>query len=418
VLPVAESGAEALRRTEQRAVVLQLERLMDYPMVRERVEAGKLSLHGWHYVIEDGEVHVFDVRAGGFVPAPRPTRRHRALPAPRKPQLVCPAGSLRALQTGGRCRRRRRLPGPEGRHQRAQLRRPELRRRAGARRRGARARAGRAGADGAQHLRRRARPSPWYSAPSTTPRTRCRRPDRGRHAVLADARDHHPQLRLHLSVQASATTYEAIEFYRERYGIERAVLPRVLTLQQVQHLPPHRGAEIEVFGFGSLCVMVEGRCALSSYATGQSPNTAGVCSPPSAVRWDEAADGVARPARRRADRPLRARRAARLPDAVQGPLRRRGQRDYALEEPTSLNTLSLLPQLIEAASPPSRSRAASAAPATWPRSRGVAQRHRRSCAPTAASALQRAAGLETRSWRAGPRASSTPWAPTTAPGDE
>jgi carbonic anhydrase len=69
VLPVAEPGADALRRTEQRAIVLQLERLMDYPMVRERVEAGTLSLHGWHYVIEDGEVHVFDLRRGGFVPA-------------------------------------------------------------------------------------------------------------------------------------------------------------------------------------------------------------------------------------------------------------------------------------------------------------------------------------------------------------
>jgi carbonic anhydrase len=69
VLPVAEPGPEVLRRTEQRAVVLQLERLMDYPMVRERVEARQLSLHGWHYVIEDGEVHVFDVQRGGFVPA-------------------------------------------------------------------------------------------------------------------------------------------------------------------------------------------------------------------------------------------------------------------------------------------------------------------------------------------------------------
>ncbi|MBA4176949.1 MAG: carbonic anhydrase [Leptothrix sp. (in: Bacteria)] len=69
VLPVAEPGPEALRRTEQRAVILQLERLMDYPMVRERVEARTLSLHGWHYVIEDGEVHVFDVQRGSFVPA-------------------------------------------------------------------------------------------------------------------------------------------------------------------------------------------------------------------------------------------------------------------------------------------------------------------------------------------------------------
>lgn len=69
VLPVAEPGPEVLRRTEQRAVVLQLERLMDYPMVRERVEAGKLALHGWHYVIEEGEVHVFDVQRGAFIAA-------------------------------------------------------------------------------------------------------------------------------------------------------------------------------------------------------------------------------------------------------------------------------------------------------------------------------------------------------------
>ncbi|CAM3903886.1 carbonic anhydrase [Roseateles saccharophilus] len=71
MLPVAEPGPEVMRRTEQRAVVLQLERLMDYPMVRERVEARALTLHGWHYVIEDGEVHVFDVGVGAFVPASR-----------------------------------------------------------------------------------------------------------------------------------------------------------------------------------------------------------------------------------------------------------------------------------------------------------------------------------------------------------
>ena len=68
LLPVQPSR-EALHRTEQRAVVLQLERLMDYPMVRRAVEAGHLSLHGWHYVIEQGEVHVFDAGRGAFVPA-------------------------------------------------------------------------------------------------------------------------------------------------------------------------------------------------------------------------------------------------------------------------------------------------------------------------------------------------------------
>ncbi len=68
ILPV-RSSPEALRRTEQRGVVLQLERLMDYPMVRREVEAGRLKLHGWHYVIEEGEVYVFDAQKAGFFAA-------------------------------------------------------------------------------------------------------------------------------------------------------------------------------------------------------------------------------------------------------------------------------------------------------------------------------------------------------------
>lgn len=67
-LPV-QVTQEALRRTEQRSVVLQLERLMEYPMVRQRVEKRQIALHGWHYVIEEGEIHVFDVKSGKFVPA-------------------------------------------------------------------------------------------------------------------------------------------------------------------------------------------------------------------------------------------------------------------------------------------------------------------------------------------------------------
>lgn len=67
VLPVTLSE-EALRRTEQRSVALQLERLMDYPMVRHRVEEGRLYLRGWHYLIEEGKVLVLDVESGRFEP--------------------------------------------------------------------------------------------------------------------------------------------------------------------------------------------------------------------------------------------------------------------------------------------------------------------------------------------------------------
>ena len=67
-LPVAEPGPEVLRRTEQRSIVLQLERLLGYPMVARGVKQGTLFLHGWHYVIEDGQILVFDVERGEFVP--------------------------------------------------------------------------------------------------------------------------------------------------------------------------------------------------------------------------------------------------------------------------------------------------------------------------------------------------------------
>ncbi len=42
---------------------------MSYPMVASRVAEGRIALHGWHYVIEEGDVHVLDLESGDFVPA-------------------------------------------------------------------------------------------------------------------------------------------------------------------------------------------------------------------------------------------------------------------------------------------------------------------------------------------------------------
>lgn len=165
--------------------------------------------------------------------------------------------------------------------------------------------------------------------------------------LLAYASRTHPRLRLHLSVQGSATNHEAINFYREQFGIQRAVLPRVLSLEQVRHLVQRTPVEIEVFGFGSLCVMVEGRCALSAYATGESPNTHGVCSPPKAVRWKETPAGVeARLGGVLIDRFAPGEQAG-YPTLCKGRFNvGADEAFYALEEPTSLNTLDLVPQLL------------------------------------------------------------------------
>jgi collagenase-like PrtC family protease len=164
-------------------------------------------------------------------------------------------------------------------------------------------------------------------------------------AVLDYAASAHPALRRHLSVQGSATNREALRFYREAFGIERAVLPRVLSLAQVRALCEDSPVQLEVFGFGSLCVMVEGRCHLSSFLTGESPNTCGACSPASKVRWEETAASVdVRLNEVLIDRFEQGEMAG-YPVVCKGRYRVGDSIEHALEEPTSLNTLPILPQL-------------------------------------------------------------------------
>jgi len=170
--------------------------------------------------------------------------------------------------------------------------------------------------------------------------------------ILADiglldyAARRHPALRLHLSVQGSATSYEAVNFAQREFGVRRAVLPRVLTLAQVEQVIKNTSVEIEVFGFGSLCVMNEGRCWLSSYATGESPNTVGACSPAKFVKWEKAPGQMST----RLNGILIDRygddEAAGYPTLCKGRFEVGGATYYALEEPTSLNVLEILPEIV------------------------------------------------------------------------
>ncbi|MDH5473199.1 MAG: U32 family peptidase [Gammaproteobacteria bacterium] len=167
--------------------------------------------------------------------------------------------------------------------------------------------------------------------------------------VMDYARNRWPDLNLHLSVQGSATSYEAVNFYQRHFDIKRVVLPRVLSLKQVKQLVDNTDVGIEVFGFGSLCVMVEGRCILSSYATGDSPNTFGACSPAKAVEWIDKPDGGmdTRLNGLLVDR-YNANENASYPTICKGRFNVGGNTYHALEEPTSLNTLELLPELFDA----------------------------------------------------------------------
>jgi putative protease len=166
--------------------------------------------------------------------------------------------------------------------------------------------------------------------------------------LLEYAKDKWPDMPLHLSVQASATNWEALDFYHRLFAIRRAVLPRVLSLRQVTAITRKTPVAIEVFGFGSLCVMAEGRCLLSSYVTGRSPNSYGACSPASHVRWSQTPAGLeARVSEVLVDRYQENEKAA-YPTLCKGRYQVEKSVYYALEEPTSLNTLDILPALMRA----------------------------------------------------------------------
>jgi putative protease len=158
----------------------------------------------------------------------------------------------------------------------------------------------------------------------------------------------HPTLRRHLSVQAAAANADAIRFYVESFGVKRVVLPRVLSVQEIAAINRAVVCETEVFVFGGLCVMAEGRCSMSSYATGKSPNMHGVCSPASHVLYrDDGNDLVSRLGDFTIHRvPCGA--PAPYPTMCKGAFVAGDYRGHVFEDPASLDAAALIPQLAAA----------------------------------------------------------------------
>lgn len=170
--------------------------------------------------------------------------------------------------------------------------------------------------------------------------------------ILADpglldyAARHHSSTPRHLSVQGSVVSAAGLHLYHEQYGIKRAILPRVLDFNEIQSICANSPVDIEVFGFGSLCVMTEGRCLLSSWLCGESPNSHGACSPSRFVAWQPHSDQTldCRLNNVLLDR-YRPGEAASYPTICKGRYRFNDKIDYAFEQPRSLNLISHLPRL-------------------------------------------------------------------------
>lgn len=158
----------------------------------------------------------------------------------------------------------------------------------------------------------------------------------------------HPEQRLHVSVQAAAANADAIRFYVEQFGVKRVVLPRVLSVPEIAAITRATDCEVEVFVFGGLCVMAEGRCSLSSYATGLSPNMNGVCSPASHVAYEEKAGTVVSRLGDFTINTFAKGEPAAYPTLCKGRFRTELSIGYVFEDPVSLDAAVLLPGLRDA----------------------------------------------------------------------
>lgn len=166
--------------------------------------------------------------------------------------------------------------------------------------------------------------------------------------LLQYAATHHPDLRRHLSVQAAAANADIINFYQTEFDIKRVVLPRVLSVPEIALINKETTVEIEVFVFGGLCVMAEGRCSLSSYATGKSPNMNGVCSPPSHVKYDENAGQLDAQLGGYTIHRVAPGEPAPYPTLCKGCFNAGDKQGHLFEDPVSLNAEQLIPQLAKA----------------------------------------------------------------------
>ena len=90
-----------------------------------------------------------------------------------------------------------------------------------------------------------------------------------------------PGLPIHLSTQASATNFETLEFWKEE-GLERVVLAREVSMEEVAEIRKNTDTEIEAFIHGAMCISYSGRCTLSNHMSMRDANRGG-CS--QSCRW-------------------------------------------------------------------------------------------------------------------------------------
>ncbi|MEH7223155.1 U32 family peptidase [Bacillus sp. JJ1566] len=91
-----------------------------------------------------------------------------------------------------------------------------------------------------------------------------------------------PKMEVHLSTQQSLSNWKAVQFWKEE-GLERVVLARETSAEEIKKMKEKVDIEIETFVHGAMCIAYSGRCTLSNHMTARDSNRGGCCQ---SCRWD------------------------------------------------------------------------------------------------------------------------------------
>ncbi|MCA1039019.1 U32 family peptidase [Bacillus infantis] len=91
-----------------------------------------------------------------------------------------------------------------------------------------------------------------------------------------------PEIEVHLSTQQSLSNWKAVQFWKEE-GLERVVLARETSAEEIREMKEKVDIEIETFIHGAMCIAYSGRCTLSNHMTARDSNRGGCCQ---SCRWD------------------------------------------------------------------------------------------------------------------------------------
>ncbi len=92
--------------------------------------------------------------------------------------------------------------------------------------------------------------------------------------IISYIKSNYPNVEVHLSTQNSTSNYKAVEYFKDE-GIDRVVLARELSKNEIKEIIEKTGMDIEVFIHGAMCTCYSGRCALSNYVTNRDANRGG-----------------------------------------------------------------------------------------------------------------------------------------------